>query len=82
MTGRSYLFLLAVLVAVMFSMAVADKVPSCADIKCGPGRECYLQQVQCVRAPCYPIPSCRPDRCDLILCASPKICRNGTCVNP
>ncbi|XP_047116870.1 uncharacterized protein LOC124797851 [Schistocerca piceifrons] len=35
---------------------------ACSVHECPPGRECYLQQVQCATADCPPIPACRdPD---------------------
>jgi len=36
-------------------------LPSCKDMLCKPGTHCALQEVQCVRAPCPPQPSCVPD---------------------
>ncbi|CAG7837195.1 unnamed protein product [Allacma fusca] len=43
------------------SSAKSDgSAPSCQDVTCNQGEECVLQQVQCIRAPCYPIPTCKP----------------------
>lgn len=33
--------------------------PTCADLVCAAGQRCALEQVNCVKAPCYPIPMCR-----------------------
>ncbi|KAK3907092.1 TxMEKL-P2 [Frankliniella fusca] len=33
---------------------------ACAVHYCPPDKECYLQVVQCVTAPCPPLPACRP----------------------
>ncbi|MDB4989358.1 MAG: hypothetical protein JWN04_4536 [Myxococcaceae bacterium] len=34
---------------------------SCASVRCVAGTHCELVQVQCVRAPCNPVPECKPD---------------------
>ncbi|KDR10414.1 uncharacterized protein LOC110837993 [Zootermopsis nevadensis] len=31
----------------------------CAVHSCPPGKTCYLQQVQCIAAPCLPVPACK-----------------------
>jgi len=31
----------------------------CAVHDCPPGKVCYLQQVQCIAAPCHPVPACK-----------------------
>ncbi|XP_023725099.1 uncharacterized protein LOC111874108 [Cryptotermes secundus] len=31
----------------------------CSVHECPPGKQCYLQQVQCVAAPCLPVPACK-----------------------
>lgn len=36
------------------------ELPSCDTVKCTPGTMCQLVQVQCVRAPCPPLPMCVP----------------------
>ena len=33
----------------------------CANVRCAEGTHCEMMQVQCVRAPCNPVPECRPD---------------------
>jgi hypothetical protein len=33
-------------------------LPSCDGVRCGWGKRCELQQVQCIRAPCPPQPTC------------------------
>jgi hypothetical protein len=37
------------------------KVDRCASIRCAQGTHCEVRQVQCVRAPCPPLPQCIPD---------------------
>lgn len=37
---------------------------ACAVHYCPPDKECYLQSVQCVTAPCPPVPACRPKNND------------------
>jgi hypothetical protein len=34
---------------------------SCDNVRCAGGTHCELLQVQCVRAPCNPVPECKPD---------------------
>ncbi|MDB4975695.1 MAG: hypothetical protein JWN48_4036 [Myxococcaceae bacterium] len=34
---------------------------SCDSVRCVAGTHCELVQVQCVRAPCNPVPECKPD---------------------
>ncbi len=34
---------------------------SCANVRCMAGTHCKMVQVQCVRAPCNPVPQCTPD---------------------
>ena len=43
----------------------------CATVLCAPGTQCELQQVHCIRAPCPPIPICRPIPNP---CATPDSC--------
>jgi hypothetical protein len=51
-------------------------LPSCATVRCSAGYHCELEQVQCIRAPCPPLPTCVPnDTTDP--CASVK-CKAGT----
>ena len=33
----------------------------CADVDCEPGTHCELVEVQCIAAPCFPVPSCVAD---------------------
>lgn len=49
---------------------------------CGEGESCVLQEVQCIRAPCPPIPSCEPalDACALVRCAAGTTCQDGACI--
>ncbi len=35
--------------------------PTCDDVQCGAGEVCELQDVDCVRAPCPPLPVCVPE---------------------
>lgn len=44
--------------------AEADEGPlavSCDNVRCASGSHCELLTVQCVRAPCPPVPECKPD---------------------
>lgn len=34
---------------------------SCDNVRCAEGTHCELVEVQCIRAPCDPVPECRPD---------------------
>jgi hypothetical protein len=34
---------------------------TCDSVRCAEGTHCELLQVQCVRAPCNPVPECRSD---------------------
>jgi hypothetical protein len=36
----------------------------CSVHECPPGKQCYLQQVQCVAAPCLPVPACKDEDYD------------------
>ena len=51
------------------------KAPSCRGHTCPRGEHCELQEVQCIRAPCPPLPACVPDVTDP--CASVR-CKAGT----
>lgn len=35
--------------------------PSCERVPCTVGTHCELVEVQCIRAPCDPVPQCRPN---------------------
>ncbi|XP_046681287.1 keratin-associated protein 16-1-like [Homalodisca vitripennis] len=55
--------------------------PTCRGYECPPGEECYLEEVVCVKAPCFPIPSCRPRACSPSSpCTYGRVCINGRCV--
>ncbi len=34
---------------------------TCANVRCSEGSRCEMVQVQCLRAPCPPVPECKPD---------------------
>ncbi|KAG8270884.1 hypothetical protein J6590_075458 [Homalodisca vitripennis] len=54
---------------------------TCRGYECPPGEECYLEEVVCVKAPCFPIPSCRPRACSPSSpCNYGRVCINGRCV--
>jgi hypothetical protein len=42
-----------------------DQLPpvplSCDNVRCASGTHCELVQVQCIQAPCDPVPECKPD---------------------
>jgi hypothetical protein len=40
---------------------VDDGKMSCANVRCMAGTHCEMVQVQCIRAPCDPVPECKPD---------------------
>jgi hypothetical protein len=48
--------------------AVGDSQPkepvTCDDIRCADGTHCEMPEVQCIRAPCMPVPECKPDAAD------------------
>jgi hypothetical protein len=54
------------------------KAPSCEGVRCEVGQHCALQEVQCIRAPCPPQPSCvpdtKPDACSTVRCAAGTHC--------
>ncbi len=54
-------------------------LPSCKDMLCKPGTHCELQEVQCVRAPCPPQPTCvrDSDPCAVADCAGDCMLANG-----
>jgi hypothetical protein len=47
------------------SSAIEGATPSsgitCDNVRCMAGTHCEMVQVQCVRAPCDPVPECKPD---------------------
>jgi hypothetical protein len=53
-------------------------LPSCNTVKCSAGYHCELQQVQCIRAPCPPHPTCvadkEPTTCDTLKCKAGTHC--------
>jgi hypothetical protein len=56
----------------------------CAAVRCQAGFHCVAQEVQCVKAPCPPVPTCVPDRpagqCTIDCeCAVGSICREQKC---
>ena len=34
---------------------------TCDNVRCVAGTHCEMTQVQCIKAPCPPVPECRPD---------------------
>jgi hypothetical protein len=51
-------------------------LPSCDDTTCDAGQHCELVEVECIRAPCPPQPSCvDEDPCALVDCLPPYICQ-------
>jgi len=59
---------------------------SCANVRCAAGTRCELVQVQCVAAPCDPVPECKPDptagghvSCGKNTCAAGQVCCNASC---
>jgi len=41
--------------------AQAEPTSTCDNVRCVAGTHCELIQVQCIKAPCPPVPECRPD---------------------
>ena len=37
-------------------------VVTCDTVRCVEGTHCEMVEVQCVRAPCHPVPECKPDK--------------------
>ncbi len=60
---------------------------TCANFRCATGTHCEMVEVQCVRAPCRPVPQCAPDKppssagvsCGLNTCAPGQECCNQSC---
>jgi len=38
-----------------------DALTACDEVRCEAGTHCELVQVQCIRAPCDPVPECKDD---------------------
>ncbi|XP_037087164.1 prespore protein Dp87-like [Pollicipes pollicipes] len=60
-------------------VCVGDPLPverpsSCQNVHCGDLQTCVLQEVICIRAPCYPVPACIPDRCAAVRCGTGTVC--------
>ncbi len=55
----------------------AECVEQKCTAKCSAGQHCELQEVQCIKAPCYPVPTCVDDVTDP--CATVKCTANTHC---
>jgi hypothetical protein len=57
--------------------------PSCDGVKCEGGTHCEVREVQCIRAPCPPQPTCVPDAegqpCGDNVCGAGTFCCNPSC---
>ena len=51
-----------------------SNVDVCAGVECPPGQDCVPQTVQCVRAPCPPVPECK-DVCADVKCPEGQSCK-------
>jgi hypothetical protein len=68
---------------------VDESKMSCANVRCMAGTHCEMVQVQCVRAPCDPVPECKPDSaaqgagsgvtCGKSTCGPGQTCCNASC---
>jgi hypothetical protein len=67
---------------------VDESKMSCANVRCVAGTHCEMVQVQCVKAPCNPVPECKPDAatgagagvtCGKNTCAAGQTCCNASC---
>ena len=69
-----------------------DSKMSCANVRCMAGTHCEMVQVQCIRAPCNPVPECKPDanaepaaqpamnkQCGKNTCSGNQTCCNASC---
>lgn len=75
--------------AVNGGQPVDESKMSCANVRCAAGTHCEMVQVQCVRAPCDPVPECKPDAaptvggagvsCGKNTCAAGQTCCNPSC---
>ncbi|PIC30613.1 hypothetical protein B9Z55_021799 [Caenorhabditis nigoni] len=52
---------------------------TCQTTKCAANHECVMTQVTCVKAPCCPVPQCRPIKVDPVPTLT---CANVLCKNP
>jgi hypothetical protein len=68
--------------------AVDESKTTCANVRCMAGTHCEMVQVQCVRAPCNPVPECKPDAassgaggvaCGQNVCGAGQTCCNASC---
>uniref|UniRef100_A0A914CKT4 Uncharacterized protein n=1 Tax=Acrobeloides nanus TaxID=290746 RepID=A0A914CKT4_9BILA len=53
------LAVLAIPTSIFVIGAIYEK-PTCASVTCNKNESCIMQEVICVRAPCYPVPTCVP----------------------
>lgn len=74
--------------AVNGSAPVDESKVSCANVRCAAGTHCEMVQVECVKAPCHPVPECRADvapaagaelTCGKSTCAPGQTCCNASC---
>ncbi|GMS80858.1 hypothetical protein PENTCL1PPCAC_3033, partial [Pristionchus entomophagus] len=63
------------------SIASTATAASCTGFKCAAGDVCMMQAVNCIVAPCYPIPTCVPRVRDGPSCKTIKCAANTTCVD-
>jgi len=65
------------------SRCIPNNIPTCANTTCPmQATNCVMQEVTCVRAPCYPVPNCvsSTHQCGQLQCSLPKRCVNNNCV--
>jgi hypothetical protein len=64
---------------------VDEGAMTCANVRCMAGTHCEMVQVTCVRAPCNPVPECKPDvaaggvACGKNTCGPGQTCCNASC---